>query len=50
MGKPTQSINTVALLVRDCDGAIAFFTVAVFEDLYGKLWDLIQRRAASATA
>lgn len=46
----TQSISTVALPVHDYDEAIAFFAVAVFEHLCGKLWDLIQRRAASATA
>jgi catechol 2,3-dioxygenase-like lactoylglutathione lyase family enzyme len=64
-----QSIAHVALLVHDCDEAIAWFTqrldltlvedsyrpaqdkrwviidygkVAVFEDLYGNLWDLVE--------
>ena len=44
-----QSIVHVALVVRDYDEAIEFYTkkesfgiVAVFEDLYGNLWDLLQ--------
>ena len=60
-----QSLAHVALIVRDYDEAIEFFTsyeemlskrirfvrepkqedygkAAVFEDLYGNLWDLIQ--------
>ena len=47
-----QSIGLTALVVRDYDEALGFFirdpkeesygTVAVFEDILGDQWDLIQ--------
>ena len=42
-----QRIAHVALVVRDYDEAIAFYTrkLAVFEDLYGNRWDLTKRVA-----
>ena len=49
-----QSIGLTALVVRDYDEALGFFirdpkeesygTVAVFEDILGNQWDLIQRK------
>ena len=40
-----QSIVHVALVVRDYDDAIAFYTqklhFRLIEDLYGNLWDLL---------
>ncbi len=47
----TQTILHVALVVRDYDEAIAFFTnvldftlVEVFKDLYGNSWDLVEAK------
>ncbi len=54
-----QQIVHVALVVSDYDEAIAFYgvtfvrepseqsygTVAVFEDLYGNRWDLVEYRS-----
>ncbi|MGH4125389.1 MAG: hypothetical protein ACREV6_20935 [Clostridium sp.] len=37
-----QSIIHIALVVKDYDAAIEFGMVAVFKDLYGNLWDLLQ--------
>jgi hypothetical protein len=54
----TQALALVSLVVRDYDEALNFFaetvrppreepygTVAVFRDLYGNLWDLIQPKS-----
>jgi hypothetical protein len=39
-----QSIGQVAIVVREPEDQ-PYGTVAVFKDLYGNLWDLLQLRA-----
>jgi hypothetical protein len=52
-----QALGLVSLVVRDYEEALAFFvvrepkvepygTVAVFKDLYGNLWDLLEPATA----
>lgn len=49
-----QRLGLIALVVRDYDirarppAEEAYGTVAVFLDLYGNRWDLIEPRAAAA--